>query len=260
MYVAISTACLYPLQTEIAMQTLLEQGFRHFEVFANSESELNNEFIEMLKLTLNKYDAYVYSVHLYTSGFEPVMFFSNYPRRFYDSIEQYKSYFAATKKLGASVVVLHGDRFDGQLRVEEYCERFSMLTRAANDEGVIVAQENVSRCKSRSVQFIKSMRELAGAGNFKFVLDLKQAVRAQVNPFDMMDAMGTDIINVHISDNNKENDCLPPGKGDFDFQNLYERLADLNYNGPLIIEVYRHNFTHLYEIAESLKFTTNLFI
>lgn len=260
MFIAISTACLYPLQTEIAMQTLLEQGFRYFEVFANSESEFSIEFIEMLKMKLNKYDASVYSVHLYTSGFEPVMFFSNYPRRLNDSIEQYKRYFAATKKLGASVVVLHGDRFEGAINVEEYCERFSILTKAAHDEGVIIAQENVSRCKSRSVEFIKSMRKIAGNGNFKFVLDLKQTIRSQVNTFEMLEAMGTDIINVHISDSTQQNDCLLPGKGDFNFHQLVKKLISLGYNGPLIIEVYRHNFNHLNEISESLNFTKKLLI
>jgi sugar phosphate isomerase/epimerase len=258
MFIAISTACLYPLQTEKSMQALLEQGFRHFELFANSESEFGCEFIELLKGKLNRYAADVYSVHLFTSGFEPVMFFSNYKRRLDDSIEQYKRYFSAAKKLGASVVVLHGDRFEGVLDVEEYCERFSMLTKAAKDEGVIIAQENVSRCKSRSVQFIKSMREIAGDGSFKFVLDLKQAIRSQADPFEMLNAMGTDIINVHISDSDREHDCLLPGKGNFDFDRLLVKLGELGYKGPLIIEVYRQNFIHLDEVVESLQFAQNL--
>jgi sugar phosphate isomerase/epimerase len=260
MYLAISTACLYPLQTEFALQELLEQGFRHFEIFANSESELCDEYIETLKKKLNKYNASVYSVHLFTSGFEPLMFFSNYPRRLYDSIEQYKRYFAATRKLGASVLVFHGDRFEGALCVEEYCKRFSLLTRAAKEEGVIIAQENVSRCKSRSLEFIRSMKKLGGEGEFKFVLDLKQTIRSQTNPFDMLDVMGTDIINVHISDSTKENDCLLPGCGDFDFTKLYNSLVKINYTGPLVTEVYRHNFNELSEINESLKYANKLFL
>jgi sugar phosphate isomerase/epimerase len=260
MYLAISTACLYPLQTEIALQILLEQEFKNFEVFVNSESELSNEYIETLKNKLNKYNASIYSVHLFTSGFEPLMFFSNYSRRLYDSIEQYKRYFAAAKKLGALVVVFHGDRIEGALGVEEYCERFSLLTRAAKEEGVIIAQENVSRCKSRSLEFIKSMRKLGGDGNFKFVLDLKQTIRAQTNPFEMLEAMGTDVINVHISDSTAENDCLLPGYGDFDFTKLYNSLNEINYNGPLVIEVYRHNFNELTEINESFKYTNKLFL
>ena len=38
--IGISTACLYPLETENALDRLLQLGFRRFEVFLNSFSEL----------------------------------------------------------------------------------------------------------------------------------------------------------------------------------------------------------------------------
>ena len=40
MSIGISTACLYPMYTEQALEILLDQGFRLFEIFFNTISEL----------------------------------------------------------------------------------------------------------------------------------------------------------------------------------------------------------------------------
>lgn len=37
----ISTACLYPLETEKALELLLEEGFRHFEIFSIHSAKLS---------------------------------------------------------------------------------------------------------------------------------------------------------------------------------------------------------------------------
>ena len=44
-----STANLYPLETERALDCLLELGFRELEVFLNTESEAEETFIRRLR-------------------------------------------------------------------------------------------------------------------------------------------------------------------------------------------------------------------
>ena len=253
MYGAISTACLYPIEAEKSLDELLKLGFRNFEFFANCESEFSDPFIAQLRAALKAYGGRICSVHLFTCGLEPFMFFSDYPRRFNDSLEQYARYFEQAARLGAPYVVFHGDRRDGQLPVEEFCERFSILADRACQEGVTLAQENVARCRSATVQVISDMRRLLGE-KVKFVLDVKQAMRAGESPFKMLDAMGENLACVHLSDHSKQSDCMLPGSGTFNFSGFFSALQANAFDGPIVIEVYRSSFMHLEEISSARRF------
>lgn len=257
MYSAISTACLYPLETEKAMSELLKLGFRRFEIFANCESEFSEDFTKGLLELAKTYGATICSVHLYTCGLEPFMFFTEYKRRFRDSVNQYRHYFERAAFLGADNVVFHGDRKDSLFPIELYCERFDALSRAAKEEGVTLAQENVARCRSGTIKDIEEMKSCLGK-NIRFVLDVKQALRAGENPLSMCDAMGENINCVHLSDHTAEHDCLIPGKGSFDIEKLISRLITYGFNGPLTIEVYRSNYHNYGELFESSRFLNNL--
>jgi sugar phosphate isomerase/epimerase len=257
MNLAISTACLYPLETEKSLEELLKVGFRQFEVFANCESEFSDPFLSELKARLQPYEAKVCSVHLFTSGLEPYMFFSDYPRRFRDCVSQYKRYFAKAANLGASFVIFHGDRRDGRLSIEEYCERFSTLSDAASNEGVSLAQENVARCRSATISQVRRMKEILGK-KVKFALDVKQVLRAGESPFDMCDVMGENIAVVHLSDNKPGQDCLLPGAGTFDIKKLTERLSSYGFDGSLVIEVYRNGFGEYEELSKSAEFMSRI--
>ena len=81
MKVGISTACLYPMETKLALQTLLEKGFRHFEIFFNTYREIQPDYVRTLKSLLDEYGASVKSIHPFTSGFEGMLLFSNYETR-----------------------------------------------------------------------------------------------------------------------------------------------------------------------------------
>lgn len=253
MYSAISTACLYPLETEKSLQTLLNLGFREFEVFINSQSEFTKEFFNLIKEKIDKYQANINSIHLFTSGLEPYMFFSNYPRRFDDSIEQYKKYFGLAKYIGAKNVTFHGDRKNYILPIEEFCEHFIKIENAAENEGIVLGQENVARCRSGKVCEVKQMKKYLG-DKIHFVLDVKQALRAGESPLLMAEAMEQNIICVHISDSDEKADCLLPGQGNFDFKKLFGILKSNNYSGQIVTEVYNNCIKNLNQLTESNNF------
>lgn len=257
MYCAISTACLYPLETEKSLKILLEQGFRNFEFFLNCESEFSDEFLSMLTSMLDAYNAKVCSVHLFMSGLEPYIFFSDYMRRFNDGVDQYRRYFSKAAKIGASVVVFHGDRRDGKLSIEKFCERFKVLSEAASGEGVTLAQENVARCRSATIENVLAMKRILG-DKIKFVLDVKQAIRAGESPVEMCGAMGKNIALVHLSDSTPEHDCLLPGMGTFDIGELRGCLAQNSYDGPLVIEVYSNACKNYDELAKTSGYMAKL--
>ena len=108
METGISTACLYPMETERALDLLLGLGFRRFEVFLNCESELQRPFLRELKARADEYGAVFTSVHPFTSAMESSLLFGNYPRRTAEAFAFYRRYCEAAAYLGGKYVVIHG--------------------------------------------------------------------------------------------------------------------------------------------------------
>lgn len=227
---------------EKSFSTLLRLGFRNFEIFVNTFSEIGEEYLAKLKQAADDSGSSIRSVHPFTSGYESFLLFSGYRRRFEDSLELYRHYFHACNVLGAEIFVLHGwkcDRID--ITEEEFFERYLRLFALGREYGVTVAQENVNLFCSDNPAFIGRMRRACG-NECAFVLDVKQAVRGGSDPFAMCRAMGEKICHVHINDNDDTSDCLIPGVGTMDYARLLHTLRSFGYDGSLMIEVYRKNF------------------
>ena len=252
--VGISSACLYPMLTEDALKLLVDNNVRHTEIFFNSFSELSSNFIGSLRRMLLPANLTIDAIHPFTSVAEPLLLFSSYRRRFEDSLDQYRKYFEAAQLLGCNKFVLHGDRADRHsIDEKEYFERFAKLNEIAKAYRVVVLQENVSNFRGRNPEFIRNMSEYLG-DDVSFTFDVKQCVRANVDPFEMFDAMGSKIRHVHLSDNDDQNDCLVPGRGNFDTAKLFEKLAGIGFDGTVLIEVYRQNFKEEKELFDGLDF------
>ena len=247
----ISTACFYPNLLDNAVDTIVSWRPPAVELFVNTVSELAPDFIREMRRKFDDCGARVVSLHPFTSALEPLLFFSEYERRFFDSIELYKRYFEAAAALGARYFVFHGDRRDSDFERERGYERFALLDRAARGFGLSVAHENVSRCLSCSPDYMKGLREYL-RDDVKFVLDLKQCRRGGVKIYDMLDAMGGCVAHLHVSDAKGEKVCLPVGDGDFDFDKLVGRLRRIDYDGAFIIELYRENYSSISELSSSL--------
>jgi len=248
----ISTACLYPMQLEEALPTLISLDFHLFEVFINTFSELSPEFVSGLKQIIEDSGSIVKSIHPFTSGFESFLLFSEYERRFKDGLEFYKKYFQTANLLGAQILVLHGQRNDKHSPITEstYFEHYARLFSLGKTFGITVAQENVNLFRSDDPAFILRMRKYLNS-ECAFVLDIKQAVRAGENPYAMCAAMGEQIVHVHINDNRIGSDCLLPGCGTMNFDFLQHQLCGFGYTGDLIIEVYRRSFGDLLELENA---------
>lgn len=259
MKLGVSSSCLYPELTENSVKYLCENGIQNVEIFFNSYSELKGEVLKEIKSIVNKNATNVLSVHPFTSGFEPLMLFSDYERRFEDALEFFKLYIAAAQELGAKIIVLHGDRAERTDRDDRYIERYHRLYTMAKKEGVFVAQENVSRCRSRDVEFIKKMKNELSE-DVRFVLDLKQARRSEVDFKELINVMDEKLIHIHFNDFDKDNDCLLPWEnGECDFGEIFGILRKKNINASGVIEVYRHNYREYAELIKSLEFLKEIY-
>ena len=61
--IGVSTACLYPLETEKAFEFLAESGIKNTEIFFNTDSELSPSFVSELKRIADLNGVRVFSVH-----------------------------------------------------------------------------------------------------------------------------------------------------------------------------------------------------
>mgnify|MGYP003106135409 CR=1 FL=1 len=250
MPIGVSTACLYPLETEAALRALGECGVRSTEVFLNSWSELSPDFCKELIRVRDAYAMKVVSLHPFTSGIESYMLFSGYERRFNDCRDIYRRYFETAACLGAKYVVLHGDRAGNDLPPEEYVGRFLTLDGDAREAGVCLLQENVNKYRASAPDFIRRLRTLSD-DRISFVFDLKQSIRSGYGPEAIWDAMGGRVAHVHISDNDSGHDCLLPGKGDFDFGAFFSARVGREPVENFMIEVYRNAFLEPSELKKA---------
>ncbi len=246
----VSTACLYPMPVEEALYELILGGVSQIEIFLNTHSELRKSFIMNLAELLKRFDISCSSLHPFTCEMEPLLFFSQYKRRTNDAIDYYKHYFAAMRALGASVFVMHGSKGYGDNQL--YFERFNMLSEIGSEFGITVAQENVSRCTSRSLDFLIEMKKQLG-NRAKFVLDVKQAIRSGENPVAVLNALEESIVLVHMSDHGPYGDCLTIGSGSFRIKDFLKRLSLLSPDCTVILELYRSAFANVSDLLQNYQ-------
>ncbi len=254
MEIGISTGCLYPELTENSIRILTELGFKRLEVFFNTFSEMEIDYLDRLKRLLDSHGARVVSVHPFISSFESFMLFSAYERRFRDGARFYEKFYRAAARVGADKVVLHGlnTSYSSTITNDEYFRRFSVMQHNARSYGVELLQENVNIFRSSDPSFISDMRKSI-PGEASFVLDLKQTLRAGIDPVEMIKAMGTRLRHVHISDRTAQGQCMLPFFGSYDLEGFIESLAANGYNGDIIIEVYRTSFGSVEDMVRSAQ-------
>ena len=247
----VSSASLYPLHTEDAVRVLGEMGVRNAEIFINDYSESEGAIFKEIQKIVSDYNMNITSLHPFPP-MESGYLFSEYDRRQNSYLDLYRHYFDCMNRLSAKIFVLHGAILSSKCPDERYFEQYAKLLDAADEFGVTVAQENICYCKSGDMDFIRRLKENCGE-RVKLLLDIKQAVRSGISPFDFIDNFGSDIVHIHISDNSPDGDCLPVGKGSFDFPKLIKRLSEIGYDGALLLELYRHNYGEYTELYEGMK-------
>ena len=257
MNIGVSTASLYPLHLEDAFRELAVRGVKTVEIFANSTCEAQEPYISMIKSMMDENEMSICSLHPFSSPMESVFLFGTYDRRIDEMMTLYRGFFEGMNRLGAKIFVLHGAIKSSKCTPEHYVKQFRLLAEAGLEYGITVAQENVCYCLSGELDFLKMMKRELGE-HARFVLDLKQARRSGTDALEYVDALGKDIIHCHVSDFDADSDCLPVGKGRFDFRVLHERMSDFGYDGSYIVELYRHNYSDFDELVNSAEYLADI--
>ena len=182
MDIGLSSACFYPnLYTENSIGKMKELGFNHGEIFLNTPSEYEEEFLKVLLEKKELYKFNVNSVHAFSSSFEPYLF-DKYDRRRKDMLKHFKNVCRAAQILGASCYTFHGMRYTdfNELDTKFIIDIYNELSYIALESGVKLAQENVSWCMSGDLKFLTLLSKECKYPIY-FTLDLKQAYKANVS-------------------------------------------------------------------------------
>ncbi|EJO5348423.1 sugar phosphate isomerase/epimerase [Clostridium botulinum] len=255
MEIGMSSACLYPkVPIEKSIGFMKNLGFNVGEVFLNTYSEYNEEFIKVLQEEKEKNEFLVNSIHAFSSAFEPYLF-DTYKRRQRDMLKIFKKVCRAGRLLNANYYTFHGMRRSNllDLDMDYITDVYNELNYIANEEGVKLAQENVAWCMSSDIEFLHILNEKCRT-NMYYTLDIKQAFKIGKNPIEYINVMGNKIVNVHINDRDDTNICLLPGRGNKNLKKICCKLKEIGYNNVYTIEVYNDNYSSYSEITHSKDF------
>jgi sugar phosphate isomerase/epimerase len=190
MKIGLSSASFYPeVNTEDSIKLMTDIGFNSGEIFLNTPSEYEEEFIYKLLEEKNKYKFDITSIHCCSSQYEPFIF-DKYKRRREDMLVYYKKLCKAAKLLGASCYTFHGMKFADINTIDRkfITEIYDELSYISLEQGIKLAQENVSWCISSNLEFIKLLNEECKYPVY-YTLDIKQAYKAFIEPEKYIEAI-----------------------------------------------------------------------
>ncbi len=261
MQIGVSTASLFMRQdNEEALPLLHSMGVPVSEVFFTTFSQYNRAYGELL--SARKGDMQINSVHALTSQYEPQLF-SRHSAVRKDAYEILGGVMAAAQALGARYYSFHGttrakkaSRSGERDNFSAMAEDFSALIEFCGKYGVMPCLENVEWSTYNRPGVFSALKK--SVPPLKGVLDIKQA-RISGHPYRMyLEEMGESIAYVHLSDITSEGKMCLPGKGCFDFEELFKRLLDVGFDGALLIEAYEKDYEKTEELKTSLQYLQEL--
>lgn len=261
MKIGISTASLFMrMYNEEAVSYLNSEGVPVCEVFLGTFREYEPSYAKVLKKNKGKME--VHSVHTLNTHFEPQLFSGN-PRAKEDA-------YAIVRKVLESAAILKAEyyTFHGQARIKKgvkyndyrtISKDFEVLINCCEEYGIGLALENVEWAFYNAPGFFSAIRQ--GAPGLKGTLDIKQAWLSGYDYNDYLNEMGRDIVTVHVCDRDASgNICVPCERGTVDFKELFKRLDGIGFNGSVLIEVYKNNYSELPELIRSLDYLNNILL
>ncbi len=261
MRTGVSTASLFLRKNnEEALPLLNILGVRAAEVFLTSFSEYDEEFGRLLNSVKGELE--LFSSHVLNTQFEPQLF-AAHERVRADAYAWLERALKAMRAFGASHYTFHGtarvkkasrsgvnDDFDVMRK------NFRLIFELCKQYGVKLCLENVEwSTYNRVGVFSEIRREVPELGG---VLDIKQA-RISGTPYEeYLSEMGENLTHVHISDMDENEKMRLPCMGLFDFSTLIDRLKDVGFDGPLLIEAYTNDYKDESELKISAERITEL--
>ena len=257
MKVGISTASLFLRKNnEEALPLFDAWGVPCAEVFLTSFCEYAPAFAHTLAAA--KGGVEIHSVHVLNTQYEPQLY-AEHPRVLEDANGWLREVLASANILGARNYTFHGiARLKRTFR--ENWQRFSAITaqiyETCRAAGVRLCYENVEwALYNRPGLFALLKKDCPDLGG---VLDIKQARITGYDWREYLADMGESLATVHVSDVTAEGKMCLPGRGVFDFAELFARLRDIGFDGAVLIENYARDYDEPDELRRAFEYLADL--
>ena len=256
MKVGISTATLFPeMHTEAGARTIKSLGAQVAEVFLSTFYEYRPEFSKSLAPQIEGLE--INSVHCMPLNFEPNLF--DVTRRVRGDGYYWLDQIARSAQLlRCNNYTFHGfprvgkGRDDMRFLGERIAEAHAFLARY----GVHLCLENTAHYAYNRPGFFREIKQFCP--DLYGVFDIKQARRSGY-PYQMfLSELEGAIAYVHISDVDERGVTCLPGKGVYDFKEIFSRLKDCGFDGNILIENYRKDYQSLEELKQSLDYLNEI--
>lgn len=261
--VGLSTASVYPQNTEAAFRYAAELGYDGVELMVWAESV--SQDVEAVGALVRRYGVPVQAIHA------PCLLIS---QRVWgaDPAAKLERSVQAAEKLGASTVVVHPPFRWQKKYADGFGEQVADLEMGSD---VIVAVENMfpmraDRFFGRKEGSAARLRKRGGpgaalsafapsydpteSGHAHYTLDLSHTATAGTDAVEMMNRMGDGLAHLHLADGRgaSVDEHLIPGHGDQPCAEVCTELRRRGFSGQAVIEINTQNARTLAERSSML--------
>ena len=207
----------------------------------------------------NKGDLPIHSIHTLNQHFEPELFNIS-PRTREDAEEWLRFALGNGQMIGAKYYTFHGQarlkRKPYNIDFATFGPKVRQINEICHEYGITLSYENVHWAFYNYPEFITSLAPYDK--DLRTTLDIKQAMQADVDVYAFLDKMGDRLSTVHVIDYKDDKSLCLPGRGIFDFASFFQRLADMGFDGAILIEAYQNDYQEINELQDSLQYLKSL--
>ena len=142
--------------------------------------------------------------------------------------------------MGAEILVLNAEKsVDQERQWDEHVAHLKGLCVLAEEIGVTLAVEPEPLLVIGSSQDALDLIEAVGSPRLKVNLDVGHAQITDPNLADAVRLLGDQIVHLHLEDiHDRVHKHLPFGQGNINFGALREALAEIDYQGPYVVDLF----------------------
>lgn len=157
-------------------------------------------------------------------------------------IRQYKEGIETARYLNSEILVVHpgyvsSRKYERKMSLQKMIENLKKITKFADENGVKICLENLSSKKKAmctDTAEIKKTLKKVNMENLKVTFDIAHANTTEEGPLKFARRLKEHIAHIHISDNTGDNNHLPMGLGNIDFEAVLRELSP--FDGFVVVE------------------------
>lgn len=245
---AFSTAALYPLASETALEYIGKAGFRYAELMPQAFSDVDDDFAERALKT----GVQVSSVHYPLAMFG--MLYTSHPAMAEDGRVFSRKVVRLCQRLGAGILVVHPHVPSSpqyrEILEEPVLKNLLYVADLCRENNITMAMENSPKGSGNTGQgLLGYIASLGPHPAIRPMVDTTEACEAFQDPVDFIKTVSP--VLMHLSDHKGELKHLPAGQGGIDWNAVRDALIFTGFNGYYTLEPsYRY---YLEDIENRLK-------